>query len=93
MGERAYRSLLDLPEEMAKNVETVVVFRPSDELPRIALQTVEMKKLCERPYVFWAQQGLESEEAKTVLESNRFQYVMDACMRTVHQIHLSARVH
>lgn len=88
MGERAYPSLLEIPEETAKDVEMVEVFRPSDELPRIALQVVEMKRRYGRPYVFWAQQGLESEEAKRTLESNQVPYVMDSCMRTVHQIYV-----
>ncbi len=88
MGERAYSSLLELPDGMAKSVEIVEVFRPSDELPRVALQVVEMKRRYGRPYIFWAQQGLESEEAKRILESNQIQYVMNSCMRTVHQMYV-----
>ncbi|MDA4116659.1 MAG: CoA-binding protein [Thaumarchaeota archaeon] len=85
MGEAAYRSLLDIPEAVGRTVEVVEVFRPSDELPQVALQAAEMKKRLGRPFVFWAQQGLENEEAKGILERNGIQYVMDACMRTVHQ--------
>jgi uncharacterized protein len=88
MGERAYRSLTEIPDEVGRTVEVVEVFRPSDELPQVALQAAEMKKRVGRPFVFWAQQGLESEEAKGILERNGIQYVMDACMRTVHQIHV-----
>ena len=88
LGERAYRSLLDLPEEVGRMVDIVEVFRPSDELPQVALQAVEMKRRCGRPFVFWAQQGLESEEAKGILERSGIQYVMDACMRTVHRIYV-----
>ena len=88
MGERAYPSLLDLPEEVGRAVDIVEVFRPSDELPQVALQAAEMKARFGRPFVFWAQQGLESEEAKRILEKSGIQYVMDACMRTVHQIYI-----
>ncbi len=88
LGERAYPSLLDLPEEVGRTVEVVEVFRPSEELPQVALQAAEMKRRCGRPFVFWAQQGLESEEAKGILERNGIQYVMDACMRTVHRIYV-----
>jgi predicted CoA-binding protein len=88
LGEKAYRSLLDLPEAVARSVDIVEVFRPSGELPQVALQAAEMKKRYGRPFFFWAQQGLESEEAKRILEKNGIQYVMDACMRTVHQIHV-----
>lgn len=86
-GERAYPSLSSLPDELARKVEVVEVFRPSEELPQVAAQAVEMKKRTGRPYVFWAQQGIENEEAKKVLGSAGVDYVMDACMRTVHQIH------
>ncbi len=92
MGETAYRSLLEMPEEVGRAVEVVEVFRPSEELPQVALQAVEMKRRYGRPLVFWAQQGLESEEAKGILERNGIRYVMDACMRTVHQIHVKRTV-
>jgi uncharacterized protein len=87
-GERAYPSLLELPEEVGRTVDAVEVFRPSDELPQIALQAAEMKRRFGRPFFFWAQKGLESEEAKRILEGNGIQYVMDACMRTTHQLHV-----
>lgn len=85
MGETAYPSLLEMPEAVARTVEIVEVFRPSEELLQVALKCAEMKKRLGRPFVFWAQQGLWSEEAREVLEKNEIQYVMDACMRTVHQ--------
>jgi len=88
MGERAYPSLLELPDEVGRTVEVVEVFRPSDELPQVALQAAEMKRRYGRPFVFWAQQGLESDEAKRILDKSGIQYVMDACMKTVHQIYV-----
>ena len=92
MGDVAYPSLLDMPEEVGRTVDAVEVFRPSDELPRVALQAVEMKRRYGRPLVFWAQQGLESEEAKEILDRNGIQYVMDACMRAVHRAYVKKAV-
>ncbi len=86
LGEKVYPSLLDLPAELAGRVDVVDVFRPSGELPEIARQSVEMKKRFGRPLVYWAQLGLENEEAKKILAQNNIQYVMNACMRTVHQM-------
>ncbi len=91
LGEKAYPSLLEIPEAQAKQVDVVEVFRPSDELPQVARQAVEMKKRCGRPLVFWAQQGLENDEAKRILDEGGIAYVMDACMRTVHQIYVRSR--
>jgi uncharacterized protein len=86
LGEKAYPSLVALPAEVASRVEVVEVFRPSEELAEVARQAVEMKRSSGRPFVFWAQLGLESEEAKRVLEAGGIQYVMDECMRTVHRL-------
>ena len=86
LGEKAYPSLKELPASVASRIEVVDVFRPSGELPEVARQAIEMKKTSGRPYVFWAQLGLENEEAKKMLAENDIAYVMDACMRVVHQI-------
>lgn len=86
-GEKAYPTLSALPDIIAKSVEVVEVFRPSEELPQIASQVVEMKRKTGRPFVFWAQQGIENEEAKGALGAAGVDYVMDACMRTVHQFY------
>ncbi len=89
LGERSYPSLLELPEEVGRSVDAVEVFRPAEELPKVALQVAEMKRRYGRPVFFWAQQGLVSEEATKILEENGVQYVMDACMRTVHRLNLT----
>lgn len=85
-GLKVYPSLADLPPELAARVEIVEIFRPSEELPEIARQVVEMKKKTKRAPVFWAQLGLESEEAKRILKENGIPYVMGVCMRTQHQL-------
>lgn len=85
LGQKAYPSLLDLPPELAKQVELVDVFRPSEELPQVAQQVIEMRKKYGRPFVFWSQLGLENEEAKRMLSKNGIPYVMNSCLRIVHR--------
>jgi len=85
LGEKAYPSLLDLPPDLARRVELVDIFRPSDELIQVAEQVVKMQKEYGRPFVYWAQLGLESEEAKKLLSKNNVLYVMNACVRVVHR--------
>ncbi len=85
LGEKAYPSLMELPADLAKRVELVNVFRPSEELPQVAQQVVEMRRKYGRPFVFWAQLGLENDEAKRTLSKNGVPYVMDACLRVVHR--------
>ncbi len=85
LGENVYPTLLDVPEELAKQIEVVGVFRPSEELPQVARQVAKLKQLYGGPLVFWAQLGLENEEAKRILSQNGIPYVMNECMRTVYQ--------
>ena len=84
MDEKAYPSLSQLPEEIASGVEVVLAFRPSEELPDLARQAVEVKRKYGRPFVFWAQLGIENDEAKRILDGAGIPYVMNACMRTVN---------
>lgn len=85
IGERAYPSLGSLPDSVAREVEVVDVFRPSEELAAVARDVVSLSKRVGRPYVFWAQLGLKSDEAMNVLEEAKLPYVMDACMKIVHR--------
>jgi predicted CoA-binding protein len=91
LGIRVYPSLAEVPQSIAASVEVVDVFRPSEELPMVARQTVEMKEKYGRPYVFWAQLGLENEEAKRLLEESGIPFVMNACTRAVHQNYIAGR--
>jgi len=87
VGEKAYPSLSDIPTDLAKQVEIVDVFRPSEDLPKVAQQTADMKNRYGRPFVFWAQLGLENDEAKRLLSENGIQYVMNDCVRAAHRRH------
>ncbi len=66
LGEKAYPSILELPEDLAREVEVVEVFRPSEELPAVARQVASdtAKERYGRPFVFWAQLGLENDDAE-----------------------------
>jgi len=84
-GKRSYPSLADIPPDLAKKVEVVEVFRPPEEFPDVARQVARMKQETGRPFVFWGQLGLESEDAKKILMEAKIDYVMDKCMRVEHQ--------
>ncbi len=90
LGEKAYPSLLDLPAAIANRIEVVDVFRPSEELPEVARQVIELKKRYGKPYVFWGQLGLENDEAKKMLSEAGIPYVMNSCMRIVYNLKLQS---
>jgi len=88
-GVKAFPDLLSIPESLAREVDTVEVFRPSEELPAVARSLVELSRATGRKCIFWAQSGLENEEAKLILDSAGIKYVMNACMRVVYPLAFS----
>lgn len=85
VGEKVYSTLAAIPSNIAATVDIVDVFRPSEELPQVAQQVIEMHRKNGRPLVFWAQLGLENEDAKQMLSENKIPYVMNACLRVVQK--------
>lgn len=77
LGEKVYARLQDIPEP----VDIVDVFRRSEFLADVARDFIETDAR-----VFWAQLGLESEEAEKVLsEEGRNDIVMDRCIKIEYQ--------
>jgi predicted CoA-binding protein len=85
-GDKTYPSISAIPDEIAKTIDVVDVFRPSEEFPEVAKQVVELKKRTGRPLVFWGQLGLENDDAKKILKDAKVDYVMDRCLRTEHRM-------
>lgn len=77
LGERAYRSLADVPEP----VEVVEVFRPSSEAEGVAREAVQVGAKA-----LWLQQGIASAQARAIAEDAGLDYVEDSCMAVVRSI-------
>ena len=77
LGETVYASLKDIP----LSVGIVNVFRRSEFLPDVAREFVETDAK-----IFWAQLGLESQEAEEILrQAGRDQIVMNRCIKIEYQ--------
>jgi len=77
LGETVYASLKDIP----LSIDIVNVFRRSEFLPDVAREFVETDAK-----IFWAQLGLESEEAEEILRrAGRDQIVMNRCIKIEYQ--------
>jgi predicted CoA-binding protein len=63
LGEKSYKSLLDIPPEIQKRIEIVDVFRPAKDVPPIVAQAIKLKQMFGKPYVVWMQLGIVNEEA------------------------------
>ncbi len=71
LGERVYRVLGDIPEQ----VGLVDVFRPPDQTPDIARQAVAAGATA-----LWLQLGIASAEARAIAEDAGLLYVEDRCL-------------
>jgi len=85
LGEKCYKSLLDIPAQVQKTVEIVDIFRPSAEVLPIVEQAIQLKKQYGVPYVVWMQLGIINEEAAEIARKAGLMVVMDKCMMQQHR--------
>jgi predicted CoA-binding protein len=85
LGEKCYKSLLDIPIEIQKTLEIVDIFRPSADVPPIVEQAVQLKRLYGVPYVVWMQLGIINEQAAELARRAGLVVVMDRCMMQEHK--------
>jgi hypothetical protein len=76
LGEKAYPSLLDVPEK----VDIVDVFRRPDAVPQVVEQAIQIKA----PAI-WLQEGVIHEEAAQRARNAGIFVVMDLCILKEHR--------
>jgi predicted CoA-binding protein len=85
LGERAYPSLLDVPER----VDIVDVFRRAEDTPSIADEAVKIGAKA-----LWLQSGISNEDAAARASAGGLMVVMDACIGATHaMLRVPAKVH
>ena len=84
LGEKSYKSLLDMPTEIQKTIEIVDIFRPPEEVPPVVEQAIQLKKMYGRPRVVWMQLGIVNEQAAASARKAGLTVVMDKCMMQEH---------
>ncbi|MGB9853544.1 MAG: CoA-binding protein [Candidatus Bathyarchaeales archaeon] len=85
LGEKSYKSLLDLPQYIQKSLEIVDIFRPPQEVLSIVEQAIKLKNAYGRPHVIWMQLGIVNEEAAQTAEKAGLKVVMDKCIMQEHK--------
>jgi predicted CoA-binding protein len=85
LGEKSYKSLLDMPAEIQKKLEIVDIFRPSADVLSIVEQAIQLKQLYSVPYVIWMQLGIINEQAAETARKSGLTVVMDKCMMQEHR--------
>jgi uncharacterized protein len=77
LGVKAVATLKDIEG----HVDIVNVFRRSEQLLDVAKEFLEIEA-----DVFWAQQGLENEEAYQLLKDKGYTVIMDRCIKVMHAL-------
>jgi predicted CoA-binding protein len=88
LGERSYKSLLDIPSEVQKTLEIIDIFRPAKDVPQIVEQAIKLNQMYGKPFVVWMQLGIINEQAAKAAKSSGVVVVMDKCLM-VERRHLS----
>jgi predicted CoA-binding protein len=75
LGERAHRSLLDVPQDV--EIDVVDVFRRAEDTPAVAREAVRRGAK-----VLWLQSGIVNDEARRIGEEAGLTVIMGVCIRT-----------
>jgi predicted CoA-binding protein len=78
LGERAYATLLDIPDDVW--VDVVDVFRRAEHTPEVAEQAVRIGAR-----VLWLQEGIVSDEAARIATEGGLDVIMGVCIRHVRE--------
>jgi len=84
LGERSYKSLLDLPEQLKHEIDVVDIFRRTEDVPPIVDEAIQLHKRLGRPKAVWMQLGIVNEEAASKAKDAGLSVVMDRCMKIEH---------
>jgi len=85
LGQKCYRSLLEIPEELQETIEIVDIFRPSQDVPPIVDDAIQLRSRFGKPQVIWMQLGIVNEEAAKKARDRGLTVVMDRCIAQEHR--------
>jgi len=81
LGEKCYKSLLEVPE----TIDIVDIFRPSEDVSAIVEEAITIKNRVGSPKVIWMQLGIVNEDAARRAKEAGFTVVVDRCMMVEHR--------
>ena len=84
LGEKAYKSLLDLPEELKRQIDVVDIFRRAEDVPPIVEEAIELRTNYGHPAAVWMQLGIVNEDAAKRARAAGLDVIMDRCMKIEH---------
>ena len=84
LGEKAYPSLLNLPDSLKREVEIVDIFRRAEDVPPIVEEAIKLHASLGRPKAVWMQLGIIDEVSASKARNAGLLVVMDRCMKIEH---------
>jgi predicted CoA-binding protein len=84
LGEKCYKSLLNIPVEIQRTIDIVNIFRKAEDVPPIVEQAIQLKAIVGRPFVVWMQLGIINEQAAVAAGKAGLIVVMDKCLMIEH---------
>lgn len=84
-GEKSYKSLLDIPDELQRDIELVDIFRPSGDIPPIVEQAIQLKQKHGKLKAVWMQLGIVNEQAAENARNAGLEVVMNRCIMIEHK--------
>jgi len=89
LGEKCYKNLLDLPDDIKKLTEIVDIFRLSKDVLPIVEQALRLRREHGRPFVIWMQLGIVNQDAAKMAKEAGMKVIMDECIMTELKIRSS----
>ncbi len=84
LGEKSYKSLLDIPLETQKTIDVVDIFRRSEDVPPIVEQAIQLKGKFGKPSAVWMQLGIVNQQAAEEARKAGVIVIMDKCLMIEH---------
>ncbi len=85
LGEKSFKSLLDIPVETQRAIDMVDIFRKAEDAEPIVEQAIQLKTAVGKPSVVWMQLGIINEQAAKAATQSGLVVIMDRCLMIEHQ--------
>jgi len=84
LGEKAYASLLRLPDSLKHEIDIVDIFRRTEDVPPIVTEAIKLQASSGRPKAVWMQLGIVDETSARQARDAGLLVVMDRCLKIEH---------
>jgi predicted CoA-binding protein len=84
LGEKAYPSLLSLPDKLRREIDVVDIFRQAEDVPPIVAEAIKLHEISGHPKAVWMQLGIINEFSARQAKDAGLMVVMDRCMKIEH---------